>query len=87
MTNYTKGVKIGVEREVKAMNEHAIGEIKKEKAKRYHLELSREQGVVFSELADRMNVTLSTVVKLLLQDKYLSCKSGANPVLILDFDE
>ncbi|GAH84715.1 unnamed protein product [marine sediment metagenome] len=68
-------------------NEQNLVEIKKEKAKRYHMELSSEQGKVFAELADRMNITLSTVVKLLLQDKYLSCKIGNAPVLVIDFDE
>jgi hypothetical protein len=57
------------------------------KAKRYHLELSSEQGEIFTELADRMNITLSTVVKLLLQDKYIACKIGETPVLIIGFDK
>ena len=59
---------------------------KKVKPKRFHLELSSEQGQAFTELAERMNITLSTLVKLLLMDKYLSLKSGKYPMLVIDFD-
>ena len=53
----------------------------KEKSKRYHVELSVEQGEVFSMIADRMDLTLSTVVKLMLVENWLKYRSGGKVVL------
>ena len=62
-------------------------ERKKRGNKRYHIELSPEQGRVLSEVAARMSITLSLLVKLLLQDKYMALRAGKAPVVCLMIDD
>ena len=70
------------------MAEEKLGmSITREKAKRYHIELSSEQGKLLTEVANRMDVTLSLLVKLLLQNKYMALKQGKAPVVCLMIDK